>query len=361
MNEQSNVDNAQANKKLLSSNKFSTLAPEGIPKKEKLPPFYVKGNSVDLVKDLNGLITKGLQAEMRLLTDGVKISVPSSAHYRTVSEYLEVMKVEYFTHDIASEKPLKVVLRGLHDMDPSTVMEELKDVNLQPLQIFKMRRHNKAIKHRDQLYLVHLAKGSTNLTELRNIRTLFNLSIEWDRYNPVHREVTQCGNCLKFGHGSKHCHMRSRCSKCGKNHPTATCEAEATAACLNCGQDHSTTSRTCPKRGEFIEFRKSVAQRNKPKSRKEANIPIDNFPELHPLPPQAQRRPPPVTTPPPGFRTYAEAASAPPNDAPYSMDQLAFLFSELDKQTRACQTNDQQVAVMMRFYYQHRSILSSAA
>lgn len=349
----------QANKKLLSSNKYATLSSDGVQKKEKLPPFYVKGNSMNLVRDLNQLIAKGLQAELRLLTDGVKITVPSTPHYKSVTEYLDVVKAEYFTHDIASEKPLKVVLRGLPDMETSELMDTLKIANLQLVQIFKMRRHNQAVKYRDQLYLLHLVKGSTNLTELKSIRALGNVVVQWERYKPVHREVTQCGNCLNFGHGSKHCHMRSRCSKCGENHRSASCEVEAVVACLNCGQNHSSMSRTCPKRNEFINIRKTVAQRTRPKPKKEINIIGENFPELS-LPSQTQRHPPPPVSP-PGFRTYAEAANTPPSDAPYSMDQLALLFSELDKQTRACRTNDQQVAVMMRFYYQHRSILSSTA
>lgn len=64
---------------------------------------------------------------------------------------------------------------------------------------------------------------------------------------------------------------------------------------------------------------------------------------------------------PPGFETYAQATSATTNEAPYSMEQLAMLFTLLDRQTRACRSSNEQVAVMMRFYYHHRSILTPNA
>lgn len=213
-----------------------------------------------LLKQLNEQINKGLRAELRLCSDGIKIIVPSLFHYKTVTAYLDAMKAEYFTHDIASQKPFKVVLRGLPDMEISELKVALDELKLQSVQIVKMRRHNQTIKYRDQLYLVHLLKGSTTLKELKNIRALFNIIVQWERYNPVHREVTQCSKCLNFGHGQKHCHMKNRCSKCGENHSTSDCiETEVKVSCLNCGQQHSTTSRACPKRGDFIKFRKEVA------------------------------------------------------------------------------------------------------
>jgi hypothetical protein len=361
-------------KKLLSSNLYAVLPEEGIQKKEKMPPFYVKGDSSKVIPELARLSGSGLKAEYRLCSDGLKIIVPSSFDYKAVEGYLKVMKLEYFSHDVASEKPFKVVLRGLMDMDINELKEVLEEIKLRPEAIFKMRRHNKNAVHRDQLYLIHLVKGSINMKELKNIRALRSIIVEWERYTPVHRDITQCRNCLLPGHGSKHCHMKSRCGKCGSDHQTADCtEDEIKVPCLNCGQQHVTTSRTCPKRTEFIEFRKKVAQRNQPKPKRDPVIfNEDSFPVLagqsilaSPLlsqqgKPTAQQTWP-RNHPPPGFRTYAQTTAAPPDDTPYSMEQLAFLFSELDRQTRACTTNNQQVAVMMRFYFQHRSILTQNA
>ena len=281
-----NADSNQA-KKLLACNPFSLLPEDGggmVEKKEKLPPFYVKGQPRDLLAKLNEQVRKGLRAEFRLCTDGVKITVASSDHYQSVAETLKIWKVEHFTHDIKSKKPLKVLIRGLYDVDVSELESELKHYNLQPLQVFKIQRHNQAVKCRDQLYLVHLVGGSTNMKELRDIRTLLSVVVEWERYKPSHRDVTQCSSCLNFGHGSRNCHMKARCAKCGDQHTSAQCIVDVTAkqpVCVNCGNAHTSTSRSCPKRAEFIARRKKASQPKQQK--KQPEIDLDNgFPPLPP-------------------------------------------------------------------------------
>lgn len=121
-------------KRVLANNPFSLLQEGGgiVEKKEKFPPFYAKGQPRELLTKLNELVHKGLRAEFRLCADGVKISVTSADHYKSVEETLQIWKVEYFTHDIPSKKPFKVVLRGLFELEVSEVESELKRNNLQP-------------------------------------------------------------------------------------------------------------------------------------------------------------------------------------------------------------------------------------
>ncbi|XP_065089313.1 uncharacterized protein LOC135710623 [Ochlerotatus camptorhynchus] len=134
------------------------------------------------------------------------------------------------------------------------LLEELVANGLKPVQIHKMARHKKAVKYRDQLYLVHLEKNSTTLMDLQSICVLFNIVVKWDRYKPVSRGVTQCSNCLLFGHGTKNCSMVRRCIKCGKQHKTDTCDRlnEADPICANCGAAHKAISkaRSAPNRHE---------------------------------------------------------------------------------------------------------------
>lgn len=358
-----NEEEATSSKRLLESNQYAQLpaddgtAAEEIEKKEKLPPFYVKGFPSTFRRNLDELISRGLRAKIRLCTDGYKIVVPSLPHFKAVQEFLRQLKAEYFTHDIAAAKPFKVVLRGLPDMDLNELKEELNSKGLKVEEIFKMVRHNKTIRYRDQLFLLHLTRGSTTLQEVKTITALFNIIVQWERYKPIHRDVTQCSNCLNFGHGTKNCHIKSRCMKCAGAHPTADCLAEETVKvkCLNCESDHPTNSRSCPKRTEFIQKRKDAANRQRTSNR--------NLPVLTPNPPTRQNiapRPVPSSgsenSQPPGFLSYAQVASMPPATGLYSMEQLAMLFMELDRQTKACRTSQEQIAVMMTFYYRHGSI-----
>lgn len=376
------IDSTNSSKRLLSENPYAILQKEEeIEKKEKLPPFYIKGFSDNFQQDINSLVSRGLKTTIRLCSDGYKLIVSSTPHYKTVEEYLKRKKAEYFTHDIAANKPFKVVLRGLPDMDINELKAALVELKLQLVNIYKIKRHNEKFKYRDQLYLVHLQRGTTSLKDLSQIRAIFNIVVKWDKYKPMHRDVTQCSKCLNFGHGGRNCHITARCASCGGNHVTAECLTPDTKTpCVNCGQDHPSTFKACPKREDFIRFRQEIAARNCPKS-KNKQVPLfdmQSFPELT----TAQRRPIPVLAPlplpqqssqaptrssqnlakqPPGFRSYAQTANqASPNEL-YTMDQLAILFVELDKRTQACTTKNEQVAVMMSFYFQHGRILAHTA
>lgn len=380
----SGSNDQSCSKRLLTSNRFAVLSEEGkenMEKKERLPPFYVKGFPANFQEDINQLVSKGLRATIRLCTDGYKIIVSAADHYRAVEAYLKLKKAEYFTHDIIANKPFKAILRGLPDMEEQKLLAMLEEKKLQPLNVYKMRRNDKH-KYRDQLYLVHFPRGSTSIKALSQIRALTNIIIEWERYKPKKRDIIQCTNCLYFGHGGKNCHLAPHCTSCGGDHHTNECAKPAEKPkCFNCEGEHLSNSKECPARANFIRTKQEIADRNRSKrpSRRGPTFNEASFPELQ----TSQRRQIPVLTPlplphqaktdfngrqqkttensssqPPGFTTFTQASSQPTNGELYSMEQLACLFLELDNRTRACRTANEQVAVMMTFYFHHSHVLA---
>ncbi|XP_055543083.1 uncharacterized protein LOC129728655 [Wyeomyia smithii] len=180
-------------KKLLAKVRFAVLEnamDHEIVKKEKIPLFYVKGFSEGLHEAIDFYIDKGLKCTIRMCSDGYKLMVPALNHYKAVQVILQQRKYSTFSHDIEAENPLKVVLRGLPDMEIDTLLEEPKANGLKPIQIHKMSCQNKTRKYRDQLYLVNLEKNSTCLADLQSIRALFHIIVAWERYKPVHRDMT---------------------------------------------------------------------------------------------------------------------------------------------------------------------------
>ena len=367
---------------LLKNNKFAGLSDQSQvvetaenevkQRKEKLPPFYVQQSAatIDFRAGLIALIKSGkIQAAIRLCQDGFKVLVQSRQHYQLVKDYLSENKAEYFTHDIATDKPYKVVIRGLYDMPEEELAAELKVLKLDVLAVHKMSRRNKDIKYRDQLYLLHLAKGSTTLPELKAIRAVFNIIVSWERYRPVHRDVTQCFNCLGFGHGGKNCHLKRRCAKCGGDeHITSQCIQDSLVKCLNCDGEHSSTDRKCPKRAEFVKIRQQATTKNQPNRRKtppalvEQNFPPlqprHSVPNLAPLPLDPRRRAE-ANPSPPGFSQKPRSTQEPEveeqgNDL-YSPTELLNIFKQMSAALRGCKTKTQQIEVLTSFVIQYGS------
>lgn len=366
---------------LLKSNKFAGLSSEEQvaetkdnevkQRKEKLPPFYVRQSTatINFRAGLIELIKSGkIQANIRLSQDGFKVLVQTREHYQAVKDYLAANKAEYFTHDIAIDKPYKVVLRGLYDMAVEELAAELKHLKLDVLAVHKMSRRNKDIKYRDQLYLLHLAKGSTTLPELKAIRAVFNIIVSWERYKPVHRDVTQCFNCHGFGHGGKNCHLKRRCANCGKDHDAKDCIQESLVKCLHCDGEHSATYRKCPKRAEFVKFRQQATTKNQPNRRKNPPALVEQhfppLPQRHPVPnlkplPLDPRLRAEMNPSPPGFNPEPRPIQEPTveekgNDL-YTPTELLSIFKQMTAELRACTSKTQQMEVLTSFVIKYGS------
>lgn len=84
------------------------------------------------------------------------------------------------------------------------------------------------------------------------LKTIF----EDERYRPLKIGVAQCGNCLSFGHGTRFCYMKPRCSICAVVHVTADCNQMGEGVepkCVKCGANQVGSNRSCPKRSKYVE------------------------------------------------------------------------------------------------------------
>ncbi|XP_065081810.1 uncharacterized protein LOC135704274 [Ochlerotatus camptorhynchus] len=292
-------------------------------KKEHIPPLFTPMKDVAQLRD--ELAKRKLFPRFKICSVGTKIMCSSLQQYKSVGDLLKNRAVEFYTHDLPSMKPLKVVLRGLPSYDAATVKDELVIIN-------------------------------------------------WEYYKPQHRDVTQCTSCLSFGHGTKNCHMKPRCDKCAMAHSTATCaQADDTdPKCVNCGGTHRATTRDCPKRTEFITMRKKVATSNQPGRHRNKRAPPvitddEQYPAIHPrrlvpnLPPlplnnsqraapSAQHRltaaaalPNQASASAPGL-SYARVASGDSvEESPLTSEELVTLVAEVIVILRTCMTRSEQL------------------
>lgn len=367
---QKDENSADAENQILLSNQYSVLtennvSDDTISRKERIPPLFTT------IKDVNTLKAEfekqGYQPRFKLCSIGTKIMSSSLEEYGKLGAILKSGSVEFYTHDLPSTKPLKVVLRGLPPFNAAEVKAEIENIGLKPLAVFPMTRRSSANKnatYRDQLFLIHFVKGSTSIAALRNIRDLFRVIISWEPYRPQHRDVTQCMKCLRFGHGTKNCHMNPRCDKCALNHISVNCgqSDDIEPKCANCGEAHNASNRSCKKRAEFIDIRQQATKNHQPGRRRldrpppsinEVQFPAMQprrvIPNLEPLPlnnsasSKARFTAQPRLTAAAAGLSYADTVSGITDDSPLSAEELITLVSEVIVIMRTCKTRAQQL------------------
>ncbi|XP_058814411.1 uncharacterized protein LOC131678354 [Topomyia yanbarensis] len=240
---------------------------DSLVKKHKLPPLVVKNVPLD---KLNGTMKAiGVNAEYKLTGVGIKVITKSQVEYSRAKTYLLKAGIEFYTHDVATEKPFKAVIRGLPVMPTEDIYNELRDThNLQPLAVFAIGRRDPTKRYRDSLYLVQFVKGSVSLHALKAIRSINSVIID------------------------RNCNLKPKCNKCAKHHLTEHCNLQGACAykCANCSENHMSTDESCPKREEFKEIRKQASSKNQPgrKFNKQPRLHEDDFPKLPEVLPDSQ-------------------------------------------------------------------------
>lgn len=109
----------------------------------------------------------------------------------------------------------------------------------------------------------------------------------------------QCRKCCRFGHVEAICRSNPRCSKCGQNHHSNTCEVQENEAfCVLCSGTHFASSRACPEFSRQSAIKKTMAEKNMSYNEACKSIPVATrsyadtlkIPQTQPIPPQSYRK-----------------------------------------------------------------------
>ena len=91
-------------------------------------------------------------------------------NFDIVREHLKKHKVQFYTHGRKSERPHRVVLRGLPDVEPEDVKHRLKtDFKLDVLDMYAIERKKESTVE-ETPYIVLFPKGHTNLKKLSAVK-----------------------------------------------------------------------------------------------------------------------------------------------------------------------------------------------
>ncbi|GFU76546.1 nucleic-acid-binding protein from transposon X-element [Trichonephila clavipes] len=164
-----------------------------------------------------------------------------------LTQFLESYKdFEFYCIKPKLDKPIKVVIKGLPIL--SKTQDILSDIEKEGFSVEKVSQFISK-KHKGPLpfVLITLPRNADNL-KIFDLKTLGYLQVRVEGF--LVRGITQCFNCNNFFHTASECHLKPRCLKCGKEHPTKQCpikERQENPFCINCQEYGHTASYTkCP-------------------------------------------------------------------------------------------------------------------
>lgn len=291
------LGNSSINVPVTTKNRFDALSNAGDDiiindkkniKEKKPPPICIIGamNFSQAINIINK-ITNNSNYFIKYMSIGTKLQLSSIDIYKQVVFELKKAKINFYTHDIKSEKTSRFILSGLPEMDNNEIDVELKNKGLDPVQINKLTVKNPRFAN-EVLYQIHFVANSTNLKDLSKIKAINHVIVTWKTHIQRNKGPTQCSRCQMFGHGGKNCHLIENCRKCGDQHDADSCSTEI-EKCANCLGSHRADDEKCPKKMAFVQMRHklSTAQRSNYKKKADFHHNLANFPPL----PAAPRQP----------------------------------------------------------------------
>lgn len=262
----------------------------------KIPPitiFNCDKNEIHHLCQTNNITNY----RFKLLRIGVHLYCPDETTFNQIVEVLKSMNKEFYTHDLPNQRHFRVVLKGLHKMDSDSLINELKTVNLTPIDVKPLTPKNQN-NYDYCFYIVSFMKNQTNLKFLRQIKVLFHTIIRWEPYKILRSGPVQCSKCQRPGHGARHCNMMFRCLYCGESHNSLTCEKQneilkkleeaqsnpnvtIPSKCCNCGNiGHLANDVNCPRKIQYAESRRKLSNMNRTSKQQFIKVTDDNYPFL---------------------------------------------------------------------------------
>ncbi|GFT94728.1 nucleic-acid-binding protein from transposon X-element [Trichonephila clavipes] len=227
----------------------------------RIAPIVIdsQSNATELLDQLGKFCDTPLEG--RFENGKLRVFPASAEEHRLIQKYISDKKLRSHTFEMAHNKQLKVVLRGLPtDFNQEELMSELHSFGFQPNHIFLLR--NRKTNTNMPLFLVTLPK-SPESRGIFNIKTIgfFRVAVE-----PLNKFTMppQCYRCQEFFHHSRFCARAPKCLKCSGGHLTSDCtkSAKAPAKCANCSGPHPANFSGCPRNPINTKTNKSKSTKN---------------------------------------------------------------------------------------------------
>ncbi|GFQ71315.1 nucleic-acid-binding protein from transposon X-element [Trichonephila clavata] len=179
--------------------------------------------------------------------------------HRKIQNFVSVKKLKSHTYELAEEKQLKTVIRGLpSDYDTNEIIQALGELNIVPEHVTVMRNRSKNVNM--PLFLV-VSKKTPENQKIFKVTSIGYYKIKVESLNK-NSMPAQCYRCQLFYHHSRFCNREPKCLKCGLNHLTRDCKknTDSPAKCANCDGSHPANYSGCPKNPKNLKPSKPPAK-----------------------------------------------------------------------------------------------------
>ncbi|GFR20788.1 nucleic-acid-binding protein from transposon X-element [Trichonephila clavata] len=212
----------------------------------KVKPIMLRMNEgYNLVlQDLN---RKFPTATQKHTGEWFKIIAATSDDHRGITNLLTDLKQEYYSIPPLSERPLKVVIKGLPaTTDINDISTDLINQGFPVIKVAQLTQRQS--KFPLPIFMVEIRKHVPDAPDIFDLSKCCYLSVTVDSFRK-RPGATQCYNCNYFHHSSVNCFLKTRCLKCSGEHRTGDChikEKIENPQCINCKETgHLANSRKC--------------------------------------------------------------------------------------------------------------------
>ncbi|GFV07031.1 uncharacterized protein TNCV_2664101 [Trichonephila clavipes] len=235
---------------LESENDKDQVAPEennetAPPKSKPPPPIHLKMKK-NLRDQLKSIYQKFPDITKKSSGEFIKL-ISNDIEYHALTNFLEQDKdFEFFSLKPKPIKPIKIVIKEL------PIFTKTHEIQSDLEEGFTIENVSQLISKKTKTALpffqVTLPRNANN-QKIFDLKTVGYMQVKIEGY--LIRGITQCFNCNNFFHTAENCHLKPRCLKCGKEHPTRQCpikERQENPFCINCQEyGHSACYTKCPK------------------------------------------------------------------------------------------------------------------
>ncbi|GFX47775.1 nucleic-acid-binding protein from transposon X-element [Trichonephila clavipes] len=216
-----------------------------VSRKKKIASIVIdaSNNTTRLLNTLSEYL--GTTLEGRFENGKLRVFPKTYLEHRKLQSYLAQKKMRSHTFEMADNKQLKAVIRGLPtDYDQKEIATELKGFGFEAdhISILRNRKNNTNM----PLFLVVLKRTQEN-KEIFHVTNIgfFRVVVEPLKGSSM---PPQCYRCQEFYHHSRLCNRAPKCLKCSGGHLTAECKKsiKSPAKCANCGGPHPANFSGCP-------------------------------------------------------------------------------------------------------------------